>query len=446
MLEHLTVPLGILLNLAPHAFFLYVPFSEQIKTSKRSYVIRFSVLLTTQFFINTVLDYFKVVGVYELFYISLAVGCVAFCVSVKTNLLKVLYVALILATYESVLVATSCFIKAQLYPFIDDSRVYSAPYIFTHLLLLLYTSPLLFYLLYRYIRPLIKLQKVKFWNTLWIIPFTFLITLYIFTGLFEEHLVIYWQYAIVCGILAVGSFIIYYLTSKMLIETDENAALREHVRMTARQLILQEEQYESLNEHIAEIRAARHDLRHHLSVIDSYTQANDIEQLRVYLQDYKCSLPEDSELILCENYAANAIASHYTGLAHREGIVVTANLQIPNELHIVGSDLCIVLGNCLENALEACRRMKTGQRYIHLHAEVIGCMLVVTIDNSFDGTVKEKDGIFYSFKRDRANTEGVGLSSVRAVAQKYRGTVQFAHTEAEFRTSVMLQESHLPEH
>ena len=446
MFEHLTVSLGILLNLAPHALFGYVAFSEQIKFSKRRYLSIFSVTLTTQFLVNTILDYYKVIGVYELFYISLAVCCAVFCVSAKTNLLKVLYVALILATYESVLVAVSCFIKAQLYPFIDDSRIYSAPYILTRFVLLLYTSPLLFFLLYRYIRPLIKLHKVKFWNTLWIIPFTFLITLYIFTGLFEEHLVIFWQYAIVCGILAGGSFIIYYLTSKMLIETDENAALREHVRMTARQLILQEEQYESLNEHIAEIRAARHDLRHHLSVIESYTQANDIEHLREYLQDYKCSLPEDSELILCENYAVNAIANHYTGLARGEGIAVTAQLQIPNELNIVGSDLCIVLGNCLENALEACKRMKTGQRYIHLRAEVIGCMLVVTIDNSFDGIVQENDGIFYSFKRDRANTEGVGLSSVRAVAQKYRGTVQFAYTEAEFRTSVMLQESRLPEH
>lgn len=441
MLEHLMVPTGILLSLAPHAFFCYIPFSKQIKFSKKIYFFVFSAIFTVQFFINTLLYYCRVIGVYELFYISLAVCCAAFCVSVKANLRKVLFVFLILATYESVLVATSCLIKAQIYPFIDDSRVYSVPYIITHSLLLLYTSPILYLLLYRYIRPLINLKNVKFWNTLWVIPFTFEITLYIIIGLFEDRLVIYWQYAIVCAILSGGSIIIYYLIAKMLIETDENAGLREHVRMTAHQLILQEEQYKRLNEHIAEIREARHDLRHHLSVIDSYVQTNDIQRLRDYLKDYKCSLPEDSELALCENYAVNAIVNHYIGLARQEGITVTAKLQIPIALNIVDSDLCIVLGNCLENASEACRRMKDGQRYIRLHAEVVGSMLIMTIDNSFDGLVKEKGGIFYSLKRDKSNTEGVGLSSVRAVAQKYRGTVQFTYTATEYRSSIMLQEN-----
>lgn len=439
MFDRLAVPIGILLNLAPYMVFCYYTFSEYIKVSKKRYALFFIIFFSVQFMANAVLDYFALLGVYELFYGSLAMCSIAFYLNVTASPQKVLYVFLLLANYESVIIAASCFIKAQLYPFVDDSQVYSFPYILTRFLLMVYTAPILFYLLLRHIKPLIRLKNVKFWNTLWVIPLTFFITLYIFTGEFEGRLVEKWQYAMVCGTLAIGSFIIYSLIAKMLIETDENAALRENVRMTARQLILQEEQYKSLSEHINEVRSARHDLRHHLSVIDTYVQTNDMEHLKDFLCHYKCSLPEDTELTLCENYTINAIAIYYTGLAHKEGVAVTTHLQIPNEINIVGSDLCIVLGNCLENGLEACRRMITGQRYIHVHSELLGSMLLITIDNSFDGSVIEQNGIFYSFKQGRTLEEGVGLSSVRAVAAKYHGSATFSHTATEFRASVMLQ-------
>jgi sensor histidine kinase regulating citrate/malate metabolism len=222
----------------------------------------------------------------------------------------------------------------------------------------------------------------------------------------------------------------------MLLKTDENATLRQDVRVAKMQLSFQKSAYENLRSRIAETKAARHDLRHHLSVIESYLQSDNYDELRKYLAEYKSSLPENKELFLCENSAANVIALHYTELAEKEGITVTTNLHLPQEISIADVDLCILLGNCLENALEACRRMKRGPKYIVLKSKVHGDMLGITVDNSFDGKIESNNGRILS--RKRCCEEGLGLSSLKAVTKKYNGTVLFRYDEKEFQTSVLL--------
>ena len=99
--------------------------------------------------------------------------------------------------------------------------------------------------------------------------------------------------------------------------------------------------------------------------------------------------------------------------------------------------MCLVLSNLLENALEASLRTAPERRQIritaYLHAERL---LLIEVENAFDGEIKEKDGVFRSSKR-RGN--GVGIQSVRHIAEKTGGASTFTYQDGSFSAKVMLR-------
>lgn len=203
----------------------------------------------------------------------------------------------------------------------------------------------------------------------------------------------------------------------------ENAALKETARMTEQLTSLQRRQYEGVAETAKTVNAQRHDLRHQLAVLKGYNSSGDAERLGAYLDELTANIPAPDEKRLCENFAVNAVALHYLTIAERDGIKTSVSLSVPVKTGRVQEiDLCVIVGNLLENAIEACKRQICGERFIELNSSVQSDMLTITLDNSFDGNSAEKNGVFLSSKR---GGRGVGLSSVQAVARKYGGDATF---------------------
>jgi sensor histidine kinase regulating citrate/malate metabolism len=188
------------------------------------------------------------------------------------------------------------------------------------------------------------------------------------------------------------------------------------------QLALQAQHYEHLTESIEYARAARHDLRHHLSVISDYAGKGDNAGLRAYLDEYIGGIPDEPLTPYCSNHAVNAVAQHYLAMAKQSGAKLDIRLRLPQDAGIPDSDLCIVFGNILENAAQSCARQEDGRRFIRAGCETAGGRLVFTVDNS----VSDSRG------------EGVGQRSVRAVAKKYDGSAEFAREGDTYKTSVIL--------
>jgi sensor histidine kinase regulating citrate/malate metabolism len=103
---------------------------------------------------------------------------------------------------------------------------------------------------------------------------------------------------------------------------------------------------------------------------------------------------------------------------------------------ISDSNLCVILGNLFENAIEACGRMTEGHKFIRLRSRLQYGTLTVTMDNSFNGVVSQKDGKFLSSKR---NEIGTGLQSVSAIAEKHGGGASFETDGMVFLSSVYLR-------
>ena len=139
----------------------------------------------------------------------------------------------------------------------------------------------------------------------------------------------------------------------------------------------------------------------------------------------------------CENDIVNAIISHYSYLSESDNIRFHTLLTIPecNDISL-NSDLCVIFANLLENAYEACKRMdKNEERFIDIKSSLNGKLLTITMDNSFNGDVTQIGEKYRSAKR---NDYGIGLASVKSIAQQYYGDAVFKHDSKIFYSSVYL--------
>uniref|UniRef100_UPI004025E6D4 ATP-binding protein n=1 Tax=Candidatus Scatomorpha intestinigallinarum TaxID=2840923 RepID=UPI004025E6D4 len=158
--------------------------------------------------------------------------------------------------------------------------------------------------------------------------------------------------------------------------------------------------------------------------------------LREYIDSLLEAIPA-APRSFCENPAVNAVVSYYAARLEDEGVEVRIRLSLPARLEgVTDGEACVVFGNLLENAMEACALVEVGPRFVHLDGEISRGVLAVTMGNSFDGRTFREGGRFRSSKRAEP---GVGLSSIQAVARKHGGDARFEADGAVFRSSVYLQ-------
>ena len=178
----------------------------------------------------------------------------------------------------------------------------------------------------------------------------------------------------------------------------------------------------------------RHDLRHHLNVVMALADGES-QELKDYLKTLIDNIPVAASRY-CENQAVNAIVSHFAMLCRQKGIELTLNLTVPEENpHVSDSSLCVIFGNLLENALEACDRMKSGKKFIRLNVQLQYEMMVIAMDNSFNGIIRKDGSRFQSSKRD---DYGIGLASIKSAARKAEGNADFHAEGTVFQSSVYL--------
>jgi signal transduction histidine kinase len=288
--------------------------------------------------------------------------------------------------------------------------------------------PLVWLICYKFLFPYLRHIESRDMKNLWVFPLFFTVIIFYF-GIEHNHTKIMNPYfPVIFTLFSIISFFVYGILLRILSGVSQNAKLRENTALAQQQL-------EMLQSHIADTKKAQHDLRHHMSVIKSYAASNENEKLDEYLAEYIESIPDDAEFAYCDNFAVNSILRYHIGMARREGILIDTRLELPKNTGINDTDLCVIIGNCLENAIEACRKV-SGEKFIKIHSKLSGKLLAITIDNSFDGILKKADDVLLSTKHEG---EGIGTSSVKAIAKKYHGSAQFEVKDNVFQASVMLR-------
>lgn len=222
-----------------------------------------------------------------------------------------------------------------------------------------------------------------------------------------------------------------YQFYRMAQESVRNLTLIQENQMLA----LESRRYAQLREYMAQTRRLRHDFRQHLHVIAGLTESGKMEELRAYLKEYESEFV-DAHAPLCANGALDAIAGYYAATAAQKKIPLVWQLNLPEKLPMREADLCMVLGNLLENALRASERLPEAMRRVSVICHMLSpAMMGLIVENRYDGQLSRREGKLLSTSHPGF---GTGLLSVETVAKKYHGQMTVETENGVFRVNVLL--------
>ena len=278
--------------------------------------------------------------------------------------------------------------------------------------------PLLWILMVRLYKQVVEFEgNFSFWKYIWVIPA--LIYMIFFVKIVGD----YWKAHVPTNgvditftvLWAVTTYTFFLVTLLMLIQTYRGITAAQQTKLISSQLRMQEDQYQRMIENVENNARLRHDWRHHLLSIDSFLDNKDMEGLRNYMKALAPEYLAGEDISFCQNPVVNAILMNYYTVASAEGIVVTVKANVRESLNIQDTDLCIVFGNLVENAVEACATREKNPRTIEIKADVEGRQLVLAIRNTYQKAVIFRDKQYYSTKHEG---EGMGIASVKRIVEK----------------------------
>jgi len=176
----------------------------------------------------------------------------------------------------------------------------------------------------------------------------------------------------------------------------------------------------------------RHDMKNHFLQIEILAKNGNTEEILKYTATGRKNLTADNQYISTGNKNIDCMLNFKLDMARDENIALTTHASLPEQLNIASFDLNTILGNLLDNALEALE--KSSEKKLDISIKYNKNILIIKIGNSFNGTVKK------NLKTTKANPakHGLGLKSVQMVVKKHNGCIQYDCGQEYFVTKVLL--------
>ena len=211
---------------------------------------------------------------------------------------------------------------------------------------------------------------------------------------------------------------------------------RLHKKLAAYQREIMETHYRETETMYQEMRGWRHDFRNHLQLLKSYAQKGDLNAVQAYLAELEQDLSRVDPAVKTGNTMADAILNSKISLARSKGVPVRADARIPVKLSISDLDLCVILGNLFDNAIEASVKLPESQRLIRLYMDMKGSQLYISFTNfAPGGKLKQAGGRFATTK---GSGHGFGLLRIDSVVKRLGGYLRRASEEGAFTTEILL--------
>ncbi len=208
-------------------------------------------------------------------------------------------------------------------------------------------------------------------------------------------------------------------------------------RIAEYQRELIETQYAEVETMYKQMRRWRHDYRNHIGVMKAYAAKGDMEAIKKYLDKLDTDLNTVDTVIKTGNSMADAILNSKISLAKSKGIEVKATAHIPVALTISDLDLCVIIGNLFDNAIDASVMLPEGERIIRVYMDIKSNQLYISFTNFTAGKkLKKLNGMFSSTKRE--GSHGFGLVSIDEIVKKYGGYLSRNSEDGAFTTEILL--------
>lgn len=183
------------------------------------------------------------------------------------------------------------------------------------------------------------------------------------------------------------------------------------------------------------MRGWRHDYHNHIQTL--LALCGDEERTREYLWKLNDDLTTVDTVIKTGNVMIDAILNSKISLMKSKGIEASAKAIVPEKLSVSEIDLCTIIGNLLDNAMEAVLRQNEGsERFVRIFIGILKEQLYISVYNSISGELKKNRNQYLSTKS--GNNHGFGLGRVDYIVEKYKGFVNRQNEEGVFATEILL--------
>ncbi len=198
---------------------------------------------------------------------------------------------------------------------------------------------------------------------------------------------------------------------------------------------LLEHNYAEIREIYMDMRGWRHDYHNHMQVMKAQLTMGSLEGIEAYLDKLERELDRVDTLVKSGNLMTDAILNSKLTLARRKDILVNCTAKLPEQLPVEDVDLCVILGNLLDNAIEGCGRMEKGDRFLRVYLAVNGNQLYFSVQNS---AKEEPDFEERNYITKKRGNHGLGMKRVKAAVDKYQGYLNLANEPGIFAAEVTM--------
>ena len=270
---------------------------------------------------------------------------------------------------------------------------------------------------------------VAYWISLLIIPIS---SLFMLMVIFQSEVLIVYQVTLSVAAVLIINFTVFFLfdgLAKTYWEKQERELVKQQNKYYENQL-------EIINASLKNSSILRHDMKNHLRVIFADIKNGNINDAQQHITDITDAYNAGNEIIRTGYPAIDSIVNFKLQNAKQDGIKINASSTLPQGLNISSFDSTVILGNLIDNALQAVS-LVTENKFIDLVLHYSKGILLIKIANPFVNEIKKSGDNVITTKKDKEN-HGYGLASVKETVEKYNGTVEINPSDNIFTVKVVL--------
>lgn len=210
---------------------------------------------------------------------------------------------------------------------------------------------------------------------------------------------------------------------------------REEIRQEEFQDLVLKRQREEVQSIYQTMRGWRHDYHNHMQSIKACLSMNQVEEAISYLDHLEADLDSINFSVRTGNVGLDAILSSKISIAMEHDISVNFKANVPEKLRVSDVHLCALVGNLMDNAVEACDSVEKEKRFIRIYIGIFRKQLYISVTNASSFEERRKMTELVSLKQ---GDHGLGLRRIDRIVEKYHGYVNRNNEPGVFSTEVML--------
>ncbi len=222
--------------------------------------------------------------------------------------------------------------------------------------------------------------------------------------------------------------IVFYMYDRILLLSQRDI----EYSLMAQQNKFYRQQLDIMQESSQRTKAIRHDLKNHLGSIAQMVKHSEVDKTIQYIDDTLEQVNCEAEISSTGNLILDSMVNYKLYDISKKGVKLNYKVIVPPDLPMSDFDLTIILGNIIDNALEALGHVTSNQKLLDISISYNRDRLIITVRNSFDGQVKIENDRLQTMKASKEN-HGIGSMNIESIVKKYNGGLTITH-DAEFFT------------